>query len=118
MGGAGSDQIEGLYGNDEIDAGAGVDHVFARDGVDLVYGPEGNDMLTGGAGDDVFAINAAEGSVTIQDFGPDDAADRIDVSSLCDLFATPEDLMAALSYNVARQASALMWMERHPFSRP
>lgn len=47
----------------------------------------------------IFAINAAEGSVTIQDFGADDAADRIDVSNLSDLFATPEYLMAALSYD-------------------
>ncbi|MDB4187910.1 hypothetical protein N9744_00745 [bacterium] len=36
--------------------------------------------------------------MTIQDFGADDAADRIDVSGLADMFATPEDLMAALSY--------------------
>ena len=47
----------------------------------------------------MFSINAVEGSVTIQDFGADDATDRIDVSSLGDLFATPEDLMAALSYD-------------------
>lgn len=116
-GGDGNDLLAGSQGNDEIHDGAGNDLINSGNGADTIYGGDGNDRLnggaendflhggagndtlTGGSGDDVFTIQAAEGSVTILDFAVNGDADQIDISALSEIFADPEALMAALSYD-------------------
>ncbi|WP_298860924.1 calcium-binding protein [uncultured Sulfitobacter sp.] len=96
-GGDGNNLINASNGNDTIHGNEGNDGLSSGAGYDTLDGGAGTDTLTGGTGDEVFAIHAVEGSVTVQGFGVDDAADRIDVSGLGDVFETPEELMVALS---------------------
>ncbi|MEY8839605.1 calcium-binding protein [Cribrihabitans sp. XS_ASV171] len=78
-GGDGNDMIGGGSGNDVLSGGLGNDQFWGGAGDDFIYGDRGLNEATGGDGADTFLLTP-EGTLTINDFNPDEG-DRLIVNA-------------------------------------
>lgn len=105
----GDDVAFGDVGNDTMQGGQGNDVLYGLDGIDLILGDRGNDTVAGGQAADIFRFEQFDAATdVIMDFEVAGAGvyDRIQFSPI--LFATPDDALAAASYNPETQTETIL----------